>query len=75
MSVEVLAKNARSGSRRLCGLEAEARADIIRHLASSLLSSHAEIMEANDRDLRGARARGGEWGLENLAVSSWICKH
>ena len=65
-SVEVLAKNARSGSRRLCGLEAEARADIIRHLASSLLSSHAEIMEANDRDLRGARARGGEaaqWGL------------
>ena len=59
-SVEVLAKNARSGSRRLCGLEAEARADIIRHLASSLLSSNAEIMEANDRDLRGARARGGQ---------------
>ena len=57
-SVEVLAKNARSGSRRLCGLEAEARADIIRHLASSLLASEAEIMEANDRDLRAAKARG-----------------
>ena len=34
------------------------RADIIRHLASSLLASEAEIMEANDRDLRAAKARG-----------------
>ena len=34
------------------------RADIIRHLASSLLASEGEIMEANDRDLRAAKARG-----------------
>ena len=34
------------------------RADIIRHLASSLLASEAEIMEANDRDLRAAKVRG-----------------
>ena len=57
-SVEVLAKNSRGGSRRLCGLEPGERADIIRHLASSLLASEAEIMEANDRDLRAAKARG-----------------
>ena len=54
----MLAKNSRGGSRRLCGLEPGERADIIRHLASSLLASEAEIMEANDRDLRAAKARG-----------------
>jgi len=69
-SVEVLAKNARTGSRRLCGLEAAERADIIRHLASSLLTNDGEIMEANDRDLRAAKARGVTGPLfDRLALS------
>merc|ERR1719471_718188 len=69
-SVEVLAKNARTGSRRLCGLEPTERADIIRHLASSLLTNDAEIMEANDKDLRAAKARGVTGPLfDRLALS------
>ena len=66
----MLAKNARTGSRRLCGLEAAERADIIRHLASSLLTNDGEIMEANDRDLRAAKARGVTGPLfDRLALS------
>lgn len=69
-SVEVLAKNSRGGSRRLCGLEPGERADIIRHLGSSLLASEGEIMEANDRDLRAAKARGVTGPLfDRLALS------
>ena len=69
-SVEVLAKNSRAGSRRLCSLAPEERADIIRHLAASLLSSEAEIMEANHRDLAAAKARGVTGPLyDRLALS------
>jgi len=57
-SVSVLAKNARTGSRKLSSLAPEDRADIIRHLANSLLSNETEIMEANKKDLDAARARG-----------------
>merc|ERR1719154_516019 len=57
-SVSVLAKNARSGSRKLSSLAPEDRADVIRHLANSLLSNETDIMEANKKDLAAARARG-----------------
>jgi len=57
-SVSVLAKNARTGSRKLSSLAPEDRADIIRHLANSLLSNETDIMEANKKDLDAARARG-----------------
>jgi len=57
-SVSVLAKNARSGSRKLNSLAPEDRAEIIRHLATSLLSNEREIMEANEKDLTAAKARG-----------------
>jgi len=57
-SVSVLAKNARTGSRKLSSLAPEDRADIIRHLANSLLSNESDIMEANKKDLDNARARG-----------------
>jgi len=57
-SVEVLAVNARSGSRRLCMLAAEERADIIRHLATNLLHREDDIMAANNEDLKNARAMG-----------------
>jgi len=57
-SVEVLAKNARTGSRKLASLDPEERAEIIRHLANSLLSNEKEIMDANERDLEAARAKG-----------------
>ena len=69
-SVEVLAKNSRAGSRRLCSLAPEERADIIRHLASNLLSSEAEIMEANHKDLAAAKSRGVTGPLyDRLALS------
>ena len=57
-SVSVLAKNARSGSRKLSSLAPEDRAEIIRHLANSLLSNEKDIMEANEKDLNAAKARG-----------------
>merc|ERR1719481_1459889 len=57
-SVEVLAKNARTGSRKLLSLKPEERADIIRYLAKSLLTHEKEIMEANQKDLAAAKARG-----------------
>jgi len=57
-SVSVLAKNARSGSRKLSSLAPEDRADIIRHLATSLLNNEKDIMEANEKDLNAAKARG-----------------
>ena len=57
-SVSVLAKNSRSGSRKLSSLAPEDRAEIIRHLANSLLSNEKDIMEANEKDLNAAKARG-----------------
>ena len=37
----------RQGSRKLCSLAPEERADIIRHLANSLLNNRSDIMAAN----------------------------
>jgi len=69
-SVEILAKNARSGSRRLATLAPEDRANIIRHLAKSLLTHESDIMEANNRDLEVARAKGVSGPLfDRLALS------
>ncbi|TRY76870.1 hypothetical protein TCAL_03832 [Tigriopus californicus] len=58
MPVEVLAKNARSGSRRLQALAPEARAKIINKIADSLISRQDEIMSVNELDLRQARLDG-----------------
>merc|ERR1719471_421042 len=57
-NVECLAKNARQGSRRMVSLLPEQRADIIRHLAGSLLTNEREILAANEKDLAAAQARG-----------------
>merc|ERR1719278_2066809 len=57
-NVEGLARNARQGSRRMVSLLPEQRADIIRHLAGSLLTSEREILAANEKDLAAAQARG-----------------
>ena len=46
-SVEILARNARAGSRRLCSLSPAERADIIRHLAAGLTANQQELLEAN----------------------------
>ena len=48
----------RLGSRKLCSLAAEERADIIRYLANSLVNHQQEIMAANQQDLVNARATG-----------------
>jgi len=56
--VEILAQNARSTSRKLQNLSAEERADIIRHMANSLITNEQEIMEANEMDLAAAREAG-----------------
>merc|ERR1719334_2060932 len=69
-SVEVLAKNSRTGSRRLCGLEPEERADIIRHLADALIERQEELLRVNALDLRLARSRGVTGPLfDRLALS------
>lgn len=57
-TVEVLAQNCRLGSRKLCSLAPEERADIIRYLANSLVNHQQEIMAANQQDLVNARATG-----------------
>jgi len=57
-NVEGLARNARQGSRRMVSLLPEQRADIIRHLAGSLLTNEREILAANEKDLAAAQARG-----------------
>ena len=53
-----VAKQARQGSRRMVSLLPEQRADIIRHLASSLLTNERQILAANALDLEEAQARG-----------------
>ena len=55
---EILAKNARRGSRHLSSLTPENRADIISLVADGLIKKEAEILEANQRDLDAARAEG-----------------
>jgi len=56
--VEVLAQNARLGSRKLCSLAPEERADIIRYLATSLMNHETDIMAANQQDLNNAKNMG-----------------
>jgi delta-1-pyrroline-5-carboxylate synthetase len=57
-NVEGLAKQARQGSRRMASLRPEQRADVIRHLAGSLLTNNREILDANMKDLEVAQAKG-----------------
>lgn len=57
-NVEGLAKQARQGSRRMASLRPEQRADVIRHLAGSLLTNNKEILDANIKDLEVAQAKG-----------------
>lgn len=55
---EILAKNARNGSRRLQSLAASDRADIINTIADSLMRRENDIMNANRRDLEAATREG-----------------
>ena len=63
----------RSGSRKLQALTAEDRADVMRHLADSLLSHQDVIMEANMLDLEAARQAGitgpmySRWAIVTIA--------
>lgn len=57
-NVEALAQQARQGSRRMATLLPEQRADVIRHLAGSLLTKEGDILAANTKDLEAAQARG-----------------
>ncbi|KAK9508845.1 hypothetical protein O3M35_006306 [Rhynocoris fuscipes] len=56
--VEVLAENARIGSRILQSLPAEDRAACIRVLADLLISKQSEILEANEKDIAEATKAG-----------------
>eukprot|EP00096_Caligus_rogercresseyi_P001603 TRINITY_DN1268_c0_g1_i11.p1 TRINITY_DN1268_c0_g1~~TRINITY_DN1268_c0_g1_i11.p1 ORF type:complete len:759 (-),score=245.31 TRINITY_DN1268_c0_g1_i11:599-2875(-) len=53
--VEIMAKNARNGSRKLLSLSPIERADIITKISNSLLDRQDEIMAVNQRDLDRAR--------------------
>merc|ERR1711884_536872 len=55
---EILASNARQGSRRLCSLTPEDRAEIISQIADNLLKKEAEILRANKMDLEAAQRDG-----------------
>lgn len=55
---EILASNARQGSRRLCSLTPEDRAEIIAQIADNLLKKEAEILKANKMDLEAAQRDG-----------------
>merc|ERR1712223_2155366 len=55
---EILASNARQGSRRLCSLTPEDRAEIISQIADNLLKKEAEILKANKMDLEDAQRDG-----------------
>ncbi|XKL69203.1 hypothetical protein PGB90_006972 [Kerria lacca] len=57
-SVEMLAENARKGSRILQSLPAEARAAAITTIAELLISKRKEIVEANEKDLTEAIRMG-----------------
>ncbi|XP_015585437.1 delta-1-pyrroline-5-carboxylate synthase isoform X2 [Cephus cinctus] len=56
--VEVVAENARIGSRVLQSLRPEERASCINTLADLLVSKQAEILDANNKDLEAARQSG-----------------
>ena len=55
---EILASNARQGSRRLCSLTPEDRAEIISNIADNLIKKEAEILKANEKDLELAKKEG-----------------
>jgi len=63
--VEVLAENARQGSRALQGLRPEERASCIRTLAELLISRQSEILAANSKDLAEATKAGTAQPLIN----------
>ncbi|CAB4070272.1 ALDH18A1 [Lepeophtheirus salmonis] len=52
--VEIMAKNARNGSRKLLSLSPIERADIISKIANSLVDRQEEIMAVNQKDLKMA---------------------
>ena len=56
--VEVLAQNARNGSRKLQSLSPSERADVIAHIADSLVKREDEIMAYNQMDLDRAAKEG-----------------
>ncbi|KAI5706631.1 hypothetical protein M8J75_009940 [Diaphorina citri] len=56
--VEVLAENARSGSRVLQSLNPEDRAKAIYNLADLLISKQADLLDANSKDLSDATKNG-----------------
>lgn len=55
---EILAKNARTGSRHLASLTPEDRADIITMIADGLVKREKDILAANELDLENARNEG-----------------
>jgi len=55
---EILAKNARNGSRTLSSLTPSDRADIIQTIADLLIQKEDEILAANKLDLDAAQAEG-----------------
>ncbi|XP_018328804.1 delta-1-pyrroline-5-carboxylate synthase [Agrilus planipennis] len=58
VSVETMAENARSGSRRLQSLTPEERAFCIHTLADLLISKQADVLDANAKDLSEATKSG-----------------
>jgi len=51
-------KRARGASRTLARLEAEGKSDILHSMADEILARGAEIFDANQRDLQGAKDSG-----------------
>jgi len=56
--VDIMAKNARNGSRKLQSLAPSERADIITKIANSLIRNQNEILAANQVDLENAKKSG-----------------
>merc|ERR1719189_2494811 len=63
--VEVMAQNARSGSRKLQSLSPSERANVITNIADNLVKRKDEIMAANRLDLEEARIAGVKGPLYN----------
>ncbi|EEB13390.1 delta 1-pyrroline-5-carboxylate synthetase, putative [Pediculus humanus corporis] len=71
LSVEMMAENARSGSRQLQALTPTERASCIRMLADMLISKQSLILEANARDLEEAKRENiAKPLLSRLSLSS-----
>ncbi|KAJ0183445.1 hypothetical protein K1T71_001421 [Dendrolimus kikuchii] len=58
ISVDILAENARTGSRVLQGLSPSERASAIHSLADKLITKQDKILEANSKDLEEASKNG-----------------